>query len=371
MMKTRPFPPLPYALHALIAVLSFPATLLFSLEIHEYEQARHDRFDTGTFPGAPAGNDGLWVGEFDFSGVGWSDGDPRKAFALISPRHFVGANHFRPSTGSEIKFVGADGEVRGYTYERFHNIKNDDDENTDLFIGELAEDIPEAHGIAFYPVLEKPESELEGMEILVYGRGHDEPRIGRGEIGGFGDSFGTLPLTEGPLNDTRHYTFDYRENSAGPDDAHFELGDSGSPSFIVYEGDLTVSGIHSALEENSVPVEDRFTSYDSFILHYKDQVNAHMEATGHELTLAPRPEEDDDEEPDEDPGDDLKITGIDLEGATVTLAVRNSLEEPYDVQRTTDLNEQEWETVATGQTGETWTGTAPDGTAGVFWRLVR
>ncbi len=238
----------------LVAAVATLASPLAGLQLHDYDPGRHDRFIAGTFPDDPEPNPKLLVSAADFAGVSWSADKPEQSFALISLRHFVGANHFRPATGSQIRFLGPDGEVRSYTYEKFYNIQNEDGEDTDLFVGELSEDIPESHGIPFYPVLDKPEAELEGREILVYGRGHNEPRVGRGEIAGFGDSFGGggPPFQYLPLNDTRNYTFEYRENSAGTDDAYLELGDSGSPSFIIFEGEPTVSGIHSALANNSI-----------------------------------------------------------------------------------------------------------------------
>ncbi len=152
------------------ALLPSPAA---ALEIHDYQPERHDRFEAGTFPATPVANNDSWAVDFDFSGVGWSADDPRKGFALVSPSHFVGARHFRPALDSEIAFMSQDGELRSYTYVRFHTIKNDDGENTDLFIGELSEDIPASHNIAYYTVLDKPESELTGSELIVYGRGND------------------------------------------------------------------------------------------------------------------------------------------------------------------------------------------------------
>ena len=357
----------------LVAAVATLASPLAGLEVHDYDPGRHDRFIAGTFPGNPEPNPGLWVNDADFAGVGWSADDSRKSFALISPRHFVAANHFRPPTGSQILFLGPDGEVRSYTYEKFHNIQNEGGENTDLFIGELSEDIPKSHGIPFYAVLDKPEAELEGMEILVYGRGNDEPRVGRGEIAGFRDSFGGggPPIQDGPLNDTRHYTFEYRENSAGTDDAYLEMGDSGSPSFIIFEGEPTVSGIHSALEDNSTPVQDRFTSFDSFILHYRDQFDAHMSNTGHQLTLVPGTDENDNDEDSSEDDTTLAITGITVADGSVILTIDNSSGDPYTVLRTHDLHSDEWEAVATDVTGDTWTGTVPDNTPKMFWRLER
>lgn len=273
----------PLALGLAAAIIGSSAS---AVQIHQYNQARHDRFEAGSFPTAPVANGSLWANH-DFSGVGWSANDPRKGFAMISPRHFVGANHFRPALNSQIVFLNRDGDLKSYSYTRFYTLKNDLNQTADLFIGELSADIPASDRVTFYPVLNLPEAELVGREILVYGRGFDEPRIGKGTIARFGDSFGTG--LSGPLDDTRNYQFDYASNSAGSDNAYGEIGDSGSPSFILDEGELSVSGTHSAIDDRSTLFRKRITTYDSFVLHFQAQIDAHIGPTGHQLTLLPRP----------------------------------------------------------------------------------
>lgn len=337
----------------LLALLPFSAA---GLHIHDYEDERHLRFNEGSFPAAPQPNETLWVGRHNFAGVGWSEEDPRKGFALISPRHFVGANHFRPALGSEVRFRGLDGQLRSYTYTRFYQIKNAQGENTDLFIGELAEEIPAAHGVPLYAIFDSPESELVGREIIVYGQSAAGPRIGRGEIGVFSDSFNP----GSSLNDTRNYAFDYRDLSAEQDDAHGEVGDSGSPSFLAVDGMLALTGIHSTVNSVDLPGTGAVvTTYDSYILHYKEQINAHLAETGHQLILAPLDE------------GELTINGLERAGDGVLLQVENASQLPYDVERTSTLGVAGWETVATSETGATWTGSLPSGFTRAFWRLHR
>jgi hypothetical protein len=66
----------------------------------------------------------------------------------------------------------------------------------------------------------------------------------------------------------------------------------------------------------------------------------------------------------------IAITGIARTGETIVLTVDNPSGTAYQVQRTLDLNGT-WETVATGQTGTTWSGPIPAGADRVFWRLTR
>lgn len=342
-----------------VAILFSLFVPLTALQVHEFEKSRHLRFVENTFPGEPENNNSLWADSYVFEGVGWSADDTRKGFALISPRHFVGANHFRPTPGSEIQFLSTSGDVRSYTYETFHNIQNTEGEETDLFIGELSENIPASHGIPLYPVLDESEGALRGREIVVYGRGDSGPRIGRGEIERFGNSLGP-PLAGSELNDTRNYTFEYTEAIASQDDAYGEVGDSGSPSFVPVDDMLTVSGIHSAVLQASLPgTGDVITTYDSFILHYKDQINDHLAKTGHRLILAPLGETG------------LEISDVRREGDEIVLQVENPGELPYDIHRATNLESGDWEVVATSRTENSWTGEVPAEEDRVFWRLVR
>jgi len=337
-----------------LLLLSFLAVgPLAGLQIHQLDPARHDRFIDGTFPASPAPHPALWTGAADLSGVGWSVSNPSMGLALISPRHFVGAAHHRPAIGAQIRFRATDGTLRTYTHARFYHLKNSKGENTDLFIGELAEPIPASHGIPFYPVLQTTEAALTGQEILVYGRGDGgSPRIGRGVIQGFSDSLG------GAANDTRNYRFEYASRRARQDDSHGEIGDSGSPSFRIAHGLLTITGIHSAIAQGSSLLNGTtVTTYDSFILHYRDQIDAHLAPTGYRLTIAPLPGTT-----------SLRISSFQQQDAIVTLHVENSSALPYDIEGSTDL--QNWQTLAASHTGVTWTGPAPSGTEQYFWRLV-
>ncbi len=94
-----------------------------------------------------------------------------------------------------------------------------------------------------------------------------------------------------------------------------------------------------------------------------------MSNAGHELTLVPSADEND--EGDVEGDATLAITGITVADGTVTLTVDNSIGDPYTVRRTDDLNSGEWETVATDVTADTWTGTVPDDAPKMFWRLER
>ena len=80
-----------------------------ALQLRVFTPSKHERF-TG-FPAAPVRNPVFIHAALDLSGVGWSAEDPQKQFTLISPLHFAGANHFRPSLHSMLNFLSQDGTM--------------------------------------------------------------------------------------------------------------------------------------------------------------------------------------------------------------------------------------------------------------------
>jgi hypothetical protein len=64
----------------------------------------------------------------------------------------------------------------------------------------------------------------------------------------------------------------------------------------------------------------------------------------------------------------LAILNVAREGDTIHLTVDNPSGATYSVQRSLDL--QQWETVATGQQGTSWSGPVPAGAQRAFWRLA-
>lgn len=71
------------------------------------------------------------------------------------------------------------------------------------------------------------------------------------------------------------------------------------------------------------------------------------------------------------PGSSLRIGNMEAEGEQILLTVENPAGVPYQVQRLIGSLEGEWETIATDQTAEIWTGTIPAGANRCFWRVVQ
>ncbi len=118
------------------------STALHALVMRVYDPAQHDRF-TG-FPSAPVHNPTFMHAALNIFGVGWHTGNTASQLTMVSPLHFVGANHYKPGVGATIRFVASDGAIKNYTVASQVAITNDGGVPSDLFYGTLTSPIPEA-----------------------------------------------------------------------------------------------------------------------------------------------------------------------------------------------------------------------------------
>jgi len=251
------------------------------LNIRGYVPARHDRFSSG-YPGSPVVNTNFHADFYDFSGVGWHSLYPYLSYTLISPSHFVGANHVNPGIGATLTFHARDGALRSFTVANQYNMTNAAGENTDLVVGELSQPVAPCDNITFYPILDlESETDYIGRGLLVYGA---TARVGKGTISAFQD-FGGDPITGGAgVNSTRAYNFVYVNAVGSQDDCHAEGGDSGSPSFVAMDGELFVVGVHTAVLTTGLAV----TTFDSFVPHYLDQIDGILQQQGYQTATSAR-----------------------------------------------------------------------------------
>ncbi|YCM42207.1 hypothetical protein V2O64_12925 [Verrucomicrobiaceae bacterium 227] len=265
-----------------------------ALEIRSYSASRHERF-TG-FPTTPVenSNSNFIAQGVDLTGVGWYAQETRRQYTLVSPKHFVGANHFRPAATGQLRFLDQDGTLRTYEIGTTHSILNDEGQATDLFLGTLEEIIPASDKISFQPYLSlATESNYQGQNILFMGHRLAAPknlRIGSGTIGSFTD-FGDDPITSGSsINSTRAFQIVYSNLGLGGDDAYAESGDSGSPSLVVVDGQGALVGTHTAVANATVNIglasPGTIVTYDTFVPHYVEELNAIMEIEGYHMTRA-------------------------------------------------------------------------------------
>ncbi len=283
----------------ILLLLTLLTQFLIALEIRSYSATRHDRFLN--FPTAPTPNPGFFHVGTDLTGVGWyvavanTAVEFRRQFTMVSPKHFVGAFHFRPATNGSIQFVTADGVVRTYAIGSILTIPNEEGDPSDLFIGTLESEIPTSDGIRFQPYLAVAEAEYLGQELIFLGHrnmsGIVTHRAGRAVLQArsqFGQ--GTAIGADTSIKKTEVFTWVYQDHSlilvGHPDDSHVQSGDSGSPSLVDVDGRGALVGIHTAIGTATMGFRTEVTSYDTFVPFYVDELNAKMAVEGYHMTRA-------------------------------------------------------------------------------------
>jgi hypothetical protein len=266
-------------------ILFLCASTLFGLQTRNNLATEQNRFDSG-FPSNPVPNasSNFLLDGYDLSGIGWDTNTTQKGFVMISPIHFIAATHYAPNASNSITFNNRDNQLVTIGVGSTEVMTNSDNSsNSDLTLGTLDREITASDKINFFAVADLlTEASYTGREILVYGR---TPKVGRGTIGSFQD-FGADPITAGSgLNESRTYQFSYSDLAGGGNDAYFEVGDSGSPSFTIIGGQLAITGTHSALVDTGTTK----TNYDTFVPDYADELNTAMASEGYQLTAVPEP----------------------------------------------------------------------------------
>lgn len=247
------------------------------LHLRNFSATAHLRMNG--FPSNPSINptflnpSGVTDSRLDLTGVGWSVQDLTKQFTLVSPRHFVGANHFRPAIGSNVRFLAKDGSLHTFTVATISAIPNANGSASDLFLGEFTSELSGVVPVLPLPYLNLPtEAAYVGEALVVVGQ---NARGGRGVIAAVQD-FGGNPITGGAGIQTRAFTFTYALAAGGNDDAYAESGDSGSPSFALRSGKAALVGTHTAVATALGTVR----TFDTLVPHYVPELNSRMEVTG-------------------------------------------------------------------------------------------
>ena len=303
----------------LIAVFAVASVEARAAEIDfGFDPARHNRFLSG-FGTLPVQNPNVLGGGLDFSGVGWSTladdllgmnlnvPDMRLNVAMVTPRHFITADHFRPSVGSSVKFLGSDGVVRSYTVDSYIPLRYDPanvnpSNRSDLIVGQLVETIQPQDNIKIYSVLRTgafeypfgntPPNYIEwyrGKQMVVVGKNDQGgPGFVDANGDGYNDRGGKIGINI--IDDLGVYNFGtsatntvgvgFESPAATPDSARIVGGDSGSASFILYNGQLYALGAHSGADFTVNPQYN----IDGFLPYYFDQINQLIASTGFQMT---------------------------------------------------------------------------------------
>jgi len=276
----------------------FPIPQAQALDISGYDANLYDRFVAGTYgTDNPVANPNFIGASYDWSGVGWQTDCIGRSVAMVSAQNFVCANHYRVPVGSTVSFFNADGQLKTYTVQGYStfdfqltqngNPIFDSDGNPymcipDLALGWFTEAISDSDGITHYSVLDADDYSTSwfdtgwyvGKDILSYGW---TAKAGNNTI----DSVTGVATTgmSSPSNHTTVAEYSYDRNNDPQGQAGAQGGDSGSPSFIVWDGQLTVAGTHFAVTNGT----DAWNTYDSLVAAYAEDIDAAMSSTGYSL----------------------------------------------------------------------------------------
>ncbi|BCX47684.1 hypothetical protein HAHE_15920 [Haloferula helveola] len=274
----------------LLALTAFPPTAN-ALFIRSYNATDHKRFDP--WPAAAENNTNRIQSNVDLTGIGYRFGTyPARQCALISRQHIVFANHYYPAglnNGNTVRFLNASNEFVDRTAGA-EIVIPDGVNDSDLVIIALDSPIDADSGISPLPYLDLPNPvDYVGQNLIVTGKYNvgppapdgQFPLIGTGTIAevasmseevDFGGSTGMLT--------TRYFRFDYLTAGLGPNDCHFEFGDSGSPSIVPIGSTAALVGVHSGTDD---PIPVVIENYDVFIPFYIAQLDAEMAAMGYRM----------------------------------------------------------------------------------------
>lgn len=245
----------------------------------------YDRFSSG-YPSNPVENNSFFAGAENFQGVGWNSSNANQSFALITPQHIIGANHFTPGVGATIDFFSAGDTVISRTVSSLTTVQNGGSD-TDVFVAQL--DSP-LSGVGV-PYFRFPSdiaiNTLVSRSITTYGftaQAGSNTIASRDGIA----AIAALGGNQTELANTPTFEFIYDSNTSANGQARVEVGDSGSPTFIEEMGELTIVGTHSALAQAGTT----YTTGDADVTRLIPEINNAIDSlgsTGFQVEQVPEP----------------------------------------------------------------------------------
>ena len=240
-----------------------------NMVIRDYQSLRHDRFYTG--------NDKAFAGNpYDFSGVGFTG---TYWATLISDSYFISATHFHAAINDSVTFWETNnqgGPSHTYTVAGGQQIAG-----SDLWVGWLNTAVDPS--VARYSILDLPTyPQYLGLTLYNYGLTH---RVGR-NVSDLLSSETIGPST----GDVMWYDYNNIDTpSVGGDETFIQGGDSGAPSFTVYNGKLTALGVHWAITDNVPLTNEGEYSLDTFVPSYIAGLNQVLADKNQSVSVVPEP----------------------------------------------------------------------------------
>ncbi|MEP4077803.1 trypsin-like serine protease [Haloferula sp.] len=274
---------LPFSRRFVVTAFAILPTLsVQAFEIRSYNATDHKRFDN--FPSSPTPNPDLVVGDMDLSGIGWQSNSADIQYALVSRQHVVFATHFASVLGgSAIRFLNSSDQIVSRTGPTLTTIQ-DGGTSSDLTLITLSSPIDLDQGVSPLPYFNIVSGDHDGLTIGITGKrdegsGNKFQVIGQDTIDNVEGSSRLVDFGSSGMLNSRYMLFEYRKFSGSPDEGRFEVGDSGSPTFVIDNGMAALVGIHSYVGETNV----KYLNYDVFVPHYISELDAEMASLGYRM----------------------------------------------------------------------------------------
>lgn len=253
---------------ALVVLLAVPSAQ--ALAVRHWDPVVNLRFSSGSYAeGNLKENPHFILAGHDLSGLGWSPSN--FGLTLISPQHILTASHVAPLAGEVVSFRNRDGVIKHYVVESVYYVEHSPGVRTDMALCRLTAPIPPEDHISCFPTLRLPtDSGYTGIKVYSFGLGQ---ACGNAVIARWG-VFDLLPFNiHDHVADDFMFVMEWR-NIDG--EALAQGNDSGSPTLVLYEGQLALIGIHSAIEVSREP----YLTVDVLVPAYFAQINGRLALDG-------------------------------------------------------------------------------------------
>ena len=233
-----------------------PASALQFENGGSFEPSRHERFLAGSFPAAPLSDPDFFLAthEPELTGVGWQTSAPRKKATLISPLHFLNADHYKIS--GSVTFLDQNGALHSIPVVANVQVAGD------IAVGTLEHPVPP--GVHVFPVMPVLDAEHDGREVLYIGASPGSSRFAAGRT-----------AIEFSSQSSNRLNSSFTSAEFSGDRVYGTSGDSGSPSFFDEGGVLALVGHHFGGHN------DQYLGYGPAC----DAVDDHLAADGHLLDM--------------------------------------------------------------------------------------
>ncbi|MES2308915.1 MAG: autotransporter-associated beta strand repeat-containing protein [Verrucomicrobiota bacterium] len=237
---------------------------------------KKDTFESGT---PVANSNSSFVGKgYDWSATGWIDlGDTQRlhGLSLISPLQYWTAAHNAPASGLTANFFNGTSIVQATTKNGYIS----EGKKTDIYVGGFSQALSNSSGVHVSRILDISSGNYVNQSLLVVG---SQPKSTDPDHQQKGQQVATAHISRlytDDVTDTGSFGSLYVSATGTETFNGAEPGDSGSPFYVTYKGELTLAGSWYFSGSGASPFWDNLPENTDPAI----RVNAQMATTGYAL----------------------------------------------------------------------------------------